>query len=1029
MRGWVSTFRDPGLFECWATARGAHTTREIQARPRRGVRARARRRRHATTSSRGPRRGSSSGLLQQLETIARQGRADRLLRDGPRRSRRTRSAASRPTGATTASDLRRVARRYLRRRRAHHRARRARERRRRAGGRAVSAAAQPRSRAATAPGALRPRRRRARARSRRRTRVPLVSHRRRAALRVGASIPPGKDGPRAHRGAHAAPRLRGADRRADRRPHRRARRRDGGRHVAVDRRHPRAGHRAQPRRRSSSSWRASSATPTFPEDELERLKRETRRRDRRGARQRPRRGAEGAAAHALRGAPLRAQLRRARRRRVAGHRRATTSRAFYARHFVQGNVVVGIAGDVDGRRARPRSRAAPRRRPPARRAARRRPVPEPTMRPGRRLLVVDKPERTQTQILVGDARHVAARRRSRPARRRQRRLRRHVHLAPDERGPLQARLVVRRERAHGVDRQRQAWVMWTFPAADGRRAVPGADARAARRLGRQGASRRARSSSSSATSSARTPSRSTPRPSACTRRSTSSSSGCRPTTSLGVDRSRARRDGRVGRAPRSRTRIRPEDLLAVVVGTASQVLEPLRDAIAGPRGGQRRPVRRGVSAWPRGADRRFAALVVLAYLPVAALRDRPPRDVARRAALLARRARQRDAVGRRTQPRLRRAAAPLVPAALGPRRRLTHAARSRCRSSTSRSRSRSSGCSRAARRSAAPLRALFPFGYFLAYEYVALSRCYGLALLLRAAPLRTPSAALRRARGRTALLLAALALTTTVATVVAAAYTAALAGRRASAAAAPAMPRGAARVDPHRRARLAACLAAALCAWPPADSTVAHVAWPTRAARRHAPTRLIVALVPIPRVDFFFWNSNALLCVGAVPARRAAYVALRLGGVDRLRPVARARAAVLFGAGRAAARGALRARLRRRRAAPRVLLRALPDGRVDRGTALASARGGTLAARRARALADARVVLAAARRRDADRALLRREVRLLVGRARRRRAARARAWPTRCSSPRSTTPRPPCSGSSATRARPTARARGARSRS
>lgn len=27
VRGWVSTFRDPGLFECWATARGAHSTR------------------------------------------------------------------------------------------------------------------------------------------------------------------------------------------------------------------------------------------------------------------------------------------------------------------------------------------------------------------------------------------------------------------------------------------------------------------------------------------------------------------------------------------------------------------------------------------------------------------------------------------------------------------------------------------------------------------------------------------------------------------------------------------------------------------------------------------------------------------------------------------------------------------------------------------------------------------------------------------------------------------------------------------
>ena len=31
LRGWVSTFRDPGLFECYATARGGHTTQELQA--------------------------------------------------------------------------------------------------------------------------------------------------------------------------------------------------------------------------------------------------------------------------------------------------------------------------------------------------------------------------------------------------------------------------------------------------------------------------------------------------------------------------------------------------------------------------------------------------------------------------------------------------------------------------------------------------------------------------------------------------------------------------------------------------------------------------------------------------------------------------------------------------------------------------------------------------------------------------------------------------------------------------------------
>jgi len=153
-------------------------------------------------------------------------------------------------------------------------------------------------------------------------------------------------------------------------------------------------------------------------------------------------------------------------------------------------------------------------------------------------------------------------------------------------------------------------------------------------------------------------------------------------------------------------------------------------------------------------------------------------------------------------------------------------------------------------------RALFPFGYFLAYEYVALSRCYGLALLFGLLlcvhhPRRHDRPA------TTALLLAALALTTTVATGVAAAYTGALAvealllARRAD--------RTAARAWIPIAGGVAGCLAAGLCAWPPADSTVAHVAWPRALPDDTAPTRIVAALIPIPRVDFFFWNSNALL--------------------------------------------------------------------------------------------------------------------------------------------------------------------------
>ena len=172
------------------------------------------------------------------------------------------------------------------------------------------------------------------------------------------------------------------------------------------------------------------------------------------------------------------------------------------------------------------------------------------------------------------------------------------------------------------------------------------------------------------------------------------------------------------------------------------------------------------------------------------------------------------------------------------------------------------------------VRALFPFGYFLAYEYVAISRCYGLALLFALLLCVRHSKRFERPLA-TSLLLAALALTTTVATLVVVAYGVTLAvdwfeahffgGERAA-----------------RRAWLplatamAACLAAALCAWPPADSTVTHVRLPTEWPDDFAPTRLIAGVLPIPRLDFFFWNSNALLWFE--PLRRVALpAALVLG--------------------------------------------------------------------------------------------------------------------------------------------------------
>jgi hypothetical protein len=193
------------------------------------------------------------------------------------------------------------------------------------------------------------------------------------------------------------------------------------------------------------------------------------------------------------------------------------------------------------------------------------------------------------------------------------------------------------------------------------------------------------------------------------------------------------------------------------------------------------------------------------------------------------------------------------------------------------------------------VRALFPFGYFLAYEYVALSRCYGLALLFALLLcLHHPRRHVRPAP--VAWLLAALALTTTVSTAVAAAYTGALAleafvlARRSR----PSPPRTWIPIA----AGVGACFAAALCAWPPADSTVAHVAWPTALPDDTAPTRILAALIPVPRVDFFFWNSNALLSFEpfghvafAVTLATAAWVVFLLS-----RDVI---AAVLFGVGTA----------------------------------------------------------------------------------------------------------------------------------
>ncbi len=204
------------------------------------------------------------------------------------------------------------------------------------------------------------------------------------------------------------------------------------------------------------------ATPTFPEDELGRLKRETvaeiieaRDNDRVLAQKALQRTLFEGHPYAHNSGGTTESVRAIQRDDVA---------AFYRRFLVQGNVVVGISGDVTPERAPvlarqllaglPAGGAAPDE------------VSEPVMRTGRRLLLVDKPERTQVQLLVGTtgtSAHDAD----------------HVELVVANAvfgGTFTSRLMkeVRSKRgwSYGassrtmVDRHRQAWVMWTFPSAE-----------------------------------------------------------------------------------------------------------------------------------------------------------------------------------------------------------------------------------------------------------------------------------------------------------------------------------------------------------------------------------------------------------------------------------------------------------------------------------------------------------------------------------------------------------------------------------
>lgn len=203
------------------------------------------------------------------------------------------------------------------------------------------------------------------------------------------------------------------------------------------------------------------STPTFPQDELDRLKRETAAEIVEG-RDNDRVLAQKAMQRALfRGHPY--------GRSADGTTATVTSIgrddviAFVKRYVVRGNAVVAISGDATIEQASALAGKLVAAMPAG--AATQDEVPEPAPPSGRRLILVDKPERTQTQILVGtlgtsprDPDHVPL-----------------VVANAVFGGTFTSRLMreVRSKRgwSYGasartvIDRRRQAWIMWTFPAA------------------------------------------------------------------------------------------------------------------------------------------------------------------------------------------------------------------------------------------------------------------------------------------------------------------------------------------------------------------------------------------------------------------------------------------------------------------------------------------------------------------------------------------------------------------------------------
>ena len=204
------------------------------------------------------------------------------------------------------------------------------------------------------------------------------------------------------------------------------------------------------------------STSTFPQDELDRLKRESiaeiiesRDNDRVVAQKAFQRTLFAAHAYGRNAGGTTTSVEAITREDVVAH---------FKKSFTRANIVIGFSGDVTSDGA-PKLAARLVAGLPSH-AAVADPVPAPVLLRGRKLVFVDKPERTQTQIVIGrlgTSAHDAD----------------HVPLTVANAifgGTFTSRLMkeIRSERgwSYGassrlsIDRQRQAFSVWTFPGAD-----------------------------------------------------------------------------------------------------------------------------------------------------------------------------------------------------------------------------------------------------------------------------------------------------------------------------------------------------------------------------------------------------------------------------------------------------------------------------------------------------------------------------------------------------------------------------------